>query len=224
MNISQNRRQGFTLIELLVVIGIIGILAALLLPSLVSGKRKAWKIQCVNNLHQQGLALHIYLTEFRSYPLWVTSTNDSSGIWWVQRLEGLQSTNFNFKGVWHCPSGRGDLGYGYNAFGVLEVGNRTNNFGLFGHFPQSFDTLVPIRESEVVSPSEMLVIGESDAIAFMRNLGYDFHGQLRHQSKANVLFSDGHVESLAQKVLFEDTTDESLARWNRDHKPHRDRL
>ena len=185
--------------------------------------RKLRKIQCINNLHQQGLALHIYLTEFRSYPLWVSPTNDSSGTWWVQRLAGLQSTNFNFKGVWRCPSGGGDLGYGYNAFGVLKVGNLTNNFGLLGHSAPHSDSLIPIRESEVVSPSGMLAIGESDSLAFMRNLGYDFHGKLRHQSKANVLFSDGHVESVAQKVLFEDTTDESLARWNRDHKPHRDR-
>jgi prepilin-type processing-associated H-X9-DG protein len=46
----------------------------------------------------------------------------------------------------------------------------------------------------------------------------------RHQDKANVVFCDGHVESPKLKFLFEDTSDDALSRWNRDHKPHRELL
>ncbi len=53
-------KRAFTLIELLVVIAIIAILAALLLPALAAAKRKAQKINCVNNLHQIGLAFKVW--------------------------------------------------------------------------------------------------------------------------------------------------------------------
>jgi prepilin-type processing-associated H-X9-DG protein len=46
----------------------------------------------------------------------------------------------------------------------------------------------------------------------------------RHQGKANVVFCDGHVESPKLKFLFEDTSDDALRRWNRDHQPHRELL
>src|SRR3954453_18407022 len=51
---------AFTLIELLVVVAIIGILAALLFPTLGSAKEKAYRAQCINNLKQLGTSIQLY--------------------------------------------------------------------------------------------------------------------------------------------------------------------
>ncbi len=278
---EKSRRLGLTLIELLVVIAIIGILAALLLTAVSQAKAKATSVQCVNNVRQLGLGLLAFVSDNSAYPLHHNSdfsTYQEHKRLWMSTIQetGLLTPNNGTnriafiklfgEGVWKCPAvskpaylkGEGTfLSYGYNGYGMTTMMD-TNSFGLgCHHFSSGFNPNAPqspappVKETEVVSPSEMMAIGDSffsdsgdvsaiedggHAFGRMSGLGtnlnsatleaikYHLGGTGRHRGKANVVFCDGHVESPTLKFLFEDTSDAALSRWNRDHLPHREKL
>jgi prepilin-type N-terminal cleavage/methylation domain-containing protein/prepilin-type processing-associated H-X9-DG protein len=153
-------------------------------------------------------------------------------------------------GIWHCPAAylpsddEGYWDYGYNAYG-MSAQTDTNSLGLGGQHlwlngAAEHDPAPPIKGSEVVIPSEMMAIGDgfvggkagiqdswyllwrTDGVK--DEMGSNKRSYARHQGKASVVFCDGHVESPTLKFLFEDTSDAALARWNRDHLPHREKL
>ena len=241
----RNQNSAFTLVELLLVIAIIGILAALLLPALTQSRQKAQQIQCIGNLHQLGLGIQNFVADNHAYPSGIAGTNsDHPGPWYIQLQSGgfdisKPRTNFVSESVWRCPSARLNtdphsrgipVSYGYNVYGSLAIGNPTNALGLLGHFVSFSALFKPIKESEVVAPTDMMAIGDSfvGGVFFTRqDLNYlDRNGAAssRHQGKANVVFCDGHVESSTLGFLFVDISDEALSRWNRDHSSHREKL
>jgi prepilin-type processing-associated H-X9-DG protein len=144
------------------------------------------------------------------------------------------------------PTKKPYMSYGYNWFGLSAETETNDLLGLGGHrvswssSPHLFAS--PVHDSEITSPSEMMAIGDGlvggngivrDGEMVMWRTSsvtnYSYPGSTKrsyalHQGKANVVFCDGHVESPTLKFLFEDTSDEALRRWNRDHQPHREKL
>ena len=59
---SAKLRRGFTLIELLVVISIIAVLISLIAPAVQSARKAAQNMQCLNNLHNLGIAFTNFAT------------------------------------------------------------------------------------------------------------------------------------------------------------------
>lgn len=96
------KQRAFTLIELLTVIAIIAILAAMLLPTLARAKQRAMDAKCMSNLRQCGVAMSLYLGDFRDKLFW-GDINDLAGMatngmeWfvWAGRNDGNSNHNQN---------------------------------------------------------------------------------------------------------------------------------
>jgi len=190
---DSTRKPGFTLIELLVVIAVIAILAAMLLPALNRAKLATENTVCRSNLRQQAIGLAMYVGDFKAYPRHDSPPPDTPT--WVQKLEpyvrdkwcantldfpGYRPNGVQPRGVYSCPAYNRVGGvyinalddssgaYGYNASGgnaIQITGGR-----VYKTFPLGSEANGrPVSEREVVAPSQMIAIGDSQ----MEDIGSD---------------------------------------------------
>ena len=108
-------RKAFTLIELLIVIVIISILAGMLLPALLSARRKAKQVQCLSNIRQLNQALISYTINHNSY-LPFNSTLSFPGETFTRYSLGLSY-------LWN--------GIGVQALGMLYESGELTNLDIF---------------------------------------------------------------------------------------------
>ena len=242
---EHQKHLGFTLTELVVVVAVVVILASWVAVSVSRAKFSAQSLACKANNKQFGIGFENFASQADEFPLLVNPKrlNPNQGLYWIETLSmsGLppidDSSGATSK-AWKCPSAivpqlwpahEVYSFYGYNAYGL---GDWQNLRGAGGKRVDGQAGLVPIKRSSIGSLSDFLVMGDGflgsgSVVDDGKDLLWRHQGALgennanarsrkRHDSRANVLFGDGHVEAVTFNELFEKPLTEARVIWNRD--------
>ena len=204
----------FTLIELLIVIAIIAILAGMLLPALNKARQLARKTACTNNLKSIGTAFQMYTQDNQDY--WPQTTVSNGTLWLIW------NSDYNSQPTTIAPY----LNHHQNVF---VGGVRVKAAGTSPLLCPDFDQTRFNSGAHVVSYAhnchimDSLAAGSSPrhikkinhparTMAAQDYLGYG-NGRIlyfsdpvvefayRHNNTMNVLFCDGHVQSLKRSQV-----------------------
>lgn len=209
-------RGAFTLIELLVVISVIAVLAAMLLPAVGLVRSSAHATRCASSERQLGLGVVAYAADWDQFlPRLKTPRPEAPGIpiHWFDALapvlgleDDMPSTAFIARGatpIWGCPQWPryapttmfSRPGYGFVYYPITSPAFKTNCF---------WDVpvwAVDISLSQVSLGSRRILIGESRDWPLSTGPALVAYPATwtptRHRGRANYLFFDGHVQSVA---------------------------
>ncbi|RRK01738.1 prepilin-type N-terminal cleavage/methylation domain-containing protein [Opitutaceae bacterium TAV3] len=206
------RNRAFTLIELLTVIAIIGILAAIMIPTIGKVRDSARSTTCLSNLRQIGTATKMYAEENKGFSpptsTQLASYGGAPALWrYAYSTDWRNQTNSskldelpdNLWGtIFECPKAKSDP--------VGSTQNRSYGLNLWMQNTTSGDLLFPVPNPLGGTPATVNALKLSACERPTRTPLYgdslrssSFYGNFanpRHNGKANVCFVDGHVASV----------------------------
>lgn len=229
------RRGGFTLVELLVVVAIVGLLIAILLPSLAAGRRAARETRCLATLRELATCTHLYAAESADV---LPRSLHSAGFGFANGLPwGYAFTTYLASEPWttamrpqtwrdiytahyRCPFDDRDLtggtpwSYGYNVYYELtatETGDRT--WRQLSDAPHASATVL----FGEIGDEDDLLMGPAAPDHVMAHFWSQFAAPPevvadRHAPRSGYAFLDGHADVLALSDTFD--VGLGLDRWN----------
>lgn len=196
--------RGTTLLELLFVVLIIGILALLILPVIGKAKAQAKRTACVNNLHQIGIAEHVFAHDHGDKFPFQVSTNDGGTLEFARAGYAMSGDFFFAFRHFHALSNTLDL----TRLLICPADFRTNA----DHFTSLRNVNISYfvgMNAEYTRPGSILggdrnISSDSFGSGSILRLNPNAPVQWTsgsHQFKGNLLFADGHVERSDNELL-----------------------
>ena len=223
---SSSEKRRFTLIELLVVIAIIAILAAMLLPALQQARENARKANCNNNMYQTLRATQMYADDNEDWM--VINEPDKT---WGHFLVGKKYVP---QPMLYCPSSaKGTTNY-WRTFGIFRWNLETagwydENKHIFGEFTQKSGDRHYYTFRKMRNLGRLFLYADTRGAAGTTYAAYSYWAfaprirteetsvSVHHNGRANLVFADGHTESLSIEELsemgFTRLVDRNGAKW-----------
>lgn len=210
-------RCAFTLIEILVVTGVIGLLIAILVPSLAQSREQARAVTCRSNLSQLGKALVMYAANYGNMlPYEDRGEEVSAGrICWFDAIDRYLSKNKADLAVKTCPTV------------ALDEPRRVESYRMNSKLAESATAgtaekakyFKPYRKLDTLDrPGATVVLFDGH----VGGLVTSFKGRwrlkggdisYRHNVNTNLLFADWHVEGMHKNVLKAKSVKNSPVIW-----------